>query len=63
MLHGTVPLRFMICCDICEDWFHGNCVGITVAQGKRMEREGKEYVCPICVEKHMKFKEEAAANR
>lgn len=24
--------RFMICCDSCEDWFHGNCVGITKKQ-------------------------------
>ena len=20
--------RFMICCDACNDWFHGGCVGI-----------------------------------
>jgi PHD-finger len=25
--------RFMICCDKCEDWFHGQCVGITKAMG------------------------------
>ncbi len=24
----------MICCDICLDWFHGKCVGITKAKGK-----------------------------
>lgn len=23
----------MICCDTCEDWFHGKCVGISKAQG------------------------------
>ena len=55
--------RFMICCDTCEDWFHGNCVGITVAQGKRMEREGKDYVCPLCLEKEQKTKEEREADR
>lgn len=26
--------RFMICCDECEEWFHGRCVGITKAMGK-----------------------------
>ena len=26
--------RFMICCDSCEDWFHGKCVGITKSIGK-----------------------------
>jgi hypothetical protein len=25
--------RFMICCDLCEDWFHGKCVGITKSMG------------------------------
>ena len=40
--------RFMICCDHCEDWFHGMCVGITMAQGRQMEKDGQEYVCPKC---------------
>lgn len=26
--------RFMICCDACDNWFHGYCVGITKAMGK-----------------------------
>lgn len=25
--------RFMICCDVCEEWFHGKCVGITKTIG------------------------------
>lgn len=25
--------RFMICCDMCEDWFHGKCVHVTKAMG------------------------------
>ena len=25
--------RFMICCDMCQDWFHGKCVHITKAMG------------------------------
>ena len=38
----------MICCDNCEEWFHGICVGITMAQGRQMERNGQEYTCPKC---------------
>ncbi|CAL4122411.1 unnamed protein product, partial [Meganyctiphanes norvegica] len=40
--------RFMICCDKCEDWFHGSCVGITKAMGQQMENESQEWVCPKC---------------
>uniref|UniRef100_A0AAY4EC93 PHD-type domain-containing protein n=1 Tax=Denticeps clupeoides TaxID=299321 RepID=A0AAY4EC93_9TELE len=40
--------RFMICCDRCEEWFHGDCVGITEARGRLMERNGEDYICPKC---------------
>ncbi|CAB0020641.1 unnamed protein product [Nesidiocoris tenuis] len=40
--------RFMICCDGCEDWFHGNCVGVTKALGQQMEAQGVEWSCPKC---------------
>ena len=38
-------------------------MGITVSQGKRMEREGKDYVCPTCVEKRKLDKQQKAAGR
>ena len=41
--------RFMICCDICLDWFHGKCVGITKGQGKVMEEAGQDWKCPPCL--------------
>ncbi|KAJ8370661.1 hypothetical protein SKAU_G00106890 [Synaphobranchus kaupii] len=40
--------RFMICCDRCEEWFHGDCVGITEARGRLLERNGEDYSCPSC---------------
>ena len=40
--------RFMICCDRCGEWYHGDCVGISVAEGKRMERNGQDYLCINC---------------
>lgn len=39
----------MICCDSCEDWFHGKCVNITKAMGQQMEEQGIEWRCPNCV--------------
>ncbi|XP_044068420.1 uncharacterized protein LOC122883584 [Siniperca chuatsi] len=43
--------RFMICCDSCQEWFHGNCVGISETQGRNMETKGQEYICPPCTTK------------
>ncbi|XP_053619005.1 death-inducer obliterator 1 [Plodia interpunctella] len=43
--------RFMICCDSCEDWFHGKCVNITKAMGQQMEEQGIEWRCPNCIKK------------
>lgn len=40
--------RFMICCDKCEDWFHGKCVNVTKAQGKAMELKNIAWHCPPC---------------
>ncbi|KAL4218462.1 Death-inducer obliterator 1 [Mactra antiquata] len=42
--------RFMICCDKCEDWFHGSCVGITKSRGAEMEKNNEEYICPNCTD-------------
>ncbi|GLH06868.1 CXXC-type zinc finger protein 1 [Gryllus bimaculatus] len=49
--------RFMICCDVCEDWFHGKCVGVTKAMGKQMENKGLEWSCPNCAKKKEDDKE------
>ncbi|KAI9580842.1 hypothetical protein GQX74_013390 [Glossina fuscipes] len=43
--------RFMICCDVCEDWFHGTCVNITKAMGLEMEQKGIDWTCPKCIKK------------
>lgn len=40
--------RFMICCDTCEEWYHGKCVNITKAMGQQMESEGREWICIYC---------------
>lgn len=40
--------RFMICCDRCEEWYHGDCVGISRKRGKQMETQNEEYICSQC---------------
>ncbi|XP_064020192.1 PHD finger protein 3 isoform X2 [Pogoniulus pusillus] len=43
--HGN---RFMVGCGRCDDWFHGDCVGLSLAQAQRLGEEDKEYVCVRC---------------
>ncbi|GKY97092.1 hypothetical protein MPSEU_000667700 [Mayamaea pseudoterrestris] len=38
---GPSDGRFMLCCDTCNKWFHGLCVGV-----KGMDAE--EWNCPVC---------------
>ncbi len=35
---------FMICCDMCDNWFHGDCIGISKELANTME----SYLCPKC---------------
>ena len=39
--------RFMIGCDKCEEWFHGNCISITQEYAKRIQH----FYCLLCREK------------
>lgn len=36
--------QFYICCDRCQDWFHGRCVGVLQSEADAID----EYVCPNC---------------
>ncbi|CAO1387556.1 unnamed protein product [Diamesa hyperborea] len=38
--------RFMICCDLCEEWYHGDCIHITEKEAKLI----KKYFCEKCKE-------------
>lgn len=38
------PTKFYVGCDVCNEWFHGNCVGITEAMSKDMT----EFICDAC---------------
>lgn len=43
-LSWSVSLRFYIGCDLCSNWFHGACVGITEKEAKKLE----DFVCNDC---------------
>ncbi|KAK7481756.1 hypothetical protein BaRGS_00027004 [Batillaria attramentaria] len=36
--------HLMIACDSCNEWFHGDCVGVTEEDAKRLDL----YCCPVC---------------
>ncbi|XP_048386871.2 PHD finger protein 3 isoform X2 [Stegostoma tigrinum] len=40
--------RFMVGCGRCDDWFHGECVGLTLVQAQQLEKEDKEFICFKC---------------
>ncbi|CAK7242355.1 MAG: COMPASS (complex proteins associated with Set1p) component [Sporothrix thermara] len=42
---GPDDHRWMIQCDDCEDWFHGDCVNISKDDGENMMLS---YICPNC---------------
>uniref|UniRef100_A0A146M154 CXXC-type zinc finger protein 1 n=1 Tax=Lygus hesperus TaxID=30085 RepID=A0A146M154_LYGHE len=41
---STDSSRFMIGCDLCEEWFHGDCIGISKKDAKNI----KQYFCEKC---------------
>ncbi|KAK5602372.1 hypothetical protein CRENBAI_012929 [Crenichthys baileyi] len=45
---------FMVGCGRCDDWFHGDCVGLDLAKVREMEEEDQMYVCIKCCEEESK---------
>eukprot|EP00160_Parvularia_atlantis_P004746 Unigene14035_Nuclearia_a/m.42388 Unigene14035_Nuclearia_a/g.42388 ORF Unigene14035_Nuclearia_a/g.42388 Unigene14035_Nuclearia_a/m.42388 type:complete len:556 (+) Unigene14035_Nuclearia_a:105-1772(+) len=41
---GQPAYDFMVCCDVCEDWFHTACVHLTPDEARAL----KSYVCDGC---------------
>jgi len=44
----------MVGCGRCDDWFHGDCVGLDLAKVREMEEEDQMYVCLKCCEEESK---------
>ena len=50
----------MVGCGRCDDWFHGDCVGLDLAKVQEMEEEDQMYVClKCCAEESVKAEPEA----
>ena len=48
-IQATLDLyRFMICCDSCDEWYHGKCVHVSERDGRNMEKKKIKYICPLC---------------
>lgn len=45
---GPDDHRWMISCDMCDDWFHGECVNIDKTIGEALIQR---YVCPGCTDR------------
>ncbi|KAL1856270.1 hypothetical protein Daus18300_010843 [Diaporthe australafricana] len=45
---GPDDHRWMISCDMCDDWFHGECVNIDKTIGEALIQR---YVCPRCTDR------------
>lgn len=44
--------QFMIMCDNCEEWYHGNCIGVTLETAKRIDM----FYCNQCSAKNPSLK-------
>lgn len=44
---GPDDHRFMISCDVCDDWFHGECINISKDVGEHLI---ERLVCPNCTD-------------
>ncbi|KAL7621554.1 hypothetical protein AAE478_008879 [Parahypoxylon ruwenzoriense] len=44
---GPDDHRWMISCDVCEDWFHGECVNLDKETGEKLV---ERFVCPNCTD-------------
>ncbi|KAI0400415.1 hypothetical protein F4802DRAFT_585004 [Xylaria palmicola] len=47
LCRGPDDHRWMISCDVCEDWFHGECVDLNKEVGEKLV---ERFVCPNCTD-------------
>ncbi|KAI0874060.1 hypothetical protein GGS24DRAFT_490288 [Hypoxylon argillaceum] len=47
LCRGPDDHRWMISCDVCEDWFHGECVDLSKEVGEKLV---ERFVCPNCTD-------------
>lgn len=47
LCRGSDDHRWMICCEFCDDWFHGECIKMTKEVGENLI---EKFVCPNCTD-------------
>lgn len=45
LCRGPDDHRWMICCENCEDWFHGECINMDKGIGEALI---EKFICPLC---------------
>ena len=53
ILSNIIFYRFYVGCDLCNDWFHGSCVGVSESAAKSMD----EFICTECSKQNKKVEE------
>ncbi|KAK6202172.1 hypothetical protein LQW54_008964 [Pestalotiopsis sp. IQ-011] len=52
LCRGPDDHRWMISCDVCEDWFHGECINIKKELGEKLI---ERFVCPNCTDGKLNY--------
>lgn len=50
LCRGADDHRWMICCEFCDDWFHGECIDLSKEVGENLI---EKFVCPNCTDKEL----------
>jgi COMPASS component SPP1 len=45
LCRGPDDHRWMICCENCEDWYHGECINLDKSIGESLI---EKFICPLC---------------
>ncbi|XWW93746.1 hypothetical protein V2A60_001683 [Cordyceps javanica] len=50
LCQGPDDHRWMICCEGCDDWFHGECINLSKEVGENLI---EKFICPRCTNKQL----------
>ncbi|OAA60652.1 Zinc finger, FYVE/PHD-type [Cordyceps fumosorosea ARSEF 2679] len=51
LCQGPDDHRWMICCEGCDDWFHGECIDLSKEVGENLI---EKFICPRCTTKQLR---------
>lgn len=51
LCQGPDDHRWMICCEGCDDWFHGECINLNKEVGENLI---EKFICPRCTTKQFR---------